>query len=115
MQEAMARPEVQKQMSEMQSYMANPALQQRMATLRDDPEFAEVFAEIQAGAWQRAPLQCMCGWGSACVELGTPAPALYSGTMYRHHPPAPALYSGPVHSHHPPSLNPQGPPGGVGR
>ncbi len=58
----MARPEVQQQVAEMQAYMASPVLQQRMATLRDDPEFAEVFAEIQAGDWR-----CVLSFGACAV------------------------------------------------
>jgi hypothetical protein len=32
--------------------MANPALQQRMAALREDPEFRPMFEEIQKGGMQ---------------------------------------------------------------
>jgi hypothetical protein len=49
MQEAMKNPAVQQQVSEMQSAMANPQLQQRLAELRDDPEFKDMFDEIQKG------------------------------------------------------------------
>ncbi|KAG2422652.1 hypothetical protein HXX76_015889 [Chlamydomonas incerta] len=52
MQEAMKRPEVQQQMAAMQAAMQNQALQQRMASLKDDPEFAEIFADIQKGGMQ---------------------------------------------------------------
>lgn len=38
MQEAMKSPQVQEQMAEMQSAMANPALQERLEGLKDDPE-----------------------------------------------------------------------------
>jgi soluble cytochrome b562 len=49
MQEAMKRPEVQQQMQEMQQAMANPELQKRVAALRDDPEFKDMFEDIQKG------------------------------------------------------------------
>ncbi|KAG2450834.1 hypothetical protein HYH02_004668 [Chlamydomonas schloesseri] len=49
MQEMMKRPEVQQQMAAMQAAMQNQALQQRMAALKDDPEFADIFADIQKG------------------------------------------------------------------
>ncbi|KAG2493477.1 hypothetical protein HYH03_008293 [Edaphochlamys debaryana] len=49
MQEMMQNPEVQKQMQEMQMAMQNEQLKQRMQQLKDDPEFAEIFAEIQKG------------------------------------------------------------------
>lgn len=49
MQEAMARPEVQQQMAEMQAYMQNQQVQQRMQALREDPEFKQMFQEIQSG------------------------------------------------------------------
>ncbi|KXZ50900.1 hypothetical protein GPECTOR_14g148 [Gonium pectorale] len=52
MQEMMKRPEIQKQMAEMQAMMQNQQLQQRMQTLRNDPEFAEIFADIQKGGMQ---------------------------------------------------------------
>ena len=47
MQEAMQKPEVQAQMAEMQSAMANPALQQKLQGMRDDPEFKDMFEDIQ--------------------------------------------------------------------
>lgn len=49
MQEAMSRPEMQQQMAEMQAYMQNQQVQQRMQALREDPEFKQMFAEIQSG------------------------------------------------------------------
>lgn len=49
MQDAMKNPEVQEQMAEAQAAMANPALQQRMAELKDDPEFKDMFKEIETG------------------------------------------------------------------
>ncbi|PNW70016.1 hypothetical protein CHLRE_17g702200v5 [Chlamydomonas reinhardtii] len=52
MQEMMKRPEVQQQMAAMQAAMQNQALQQRMASLKDDPEFADIFADIQKGGMQ---------------------------------------------------------------
>ncbi len=35
-----------------QAVMANPQLQQRMQALRDDPEFADFFKEVQSGGMQ---------------------------------------------------------------
>ncbi|EFJ49193.1 hypothetical protein VOLCADRAFT_120788 [Volvox carteri f. nagariensis] len=52
MQEMMKRPEVQKQMAEMQAAAQNQQLQQRMQVLKNDPEFAEVFADIQKNGMQ---------------------------------------------------------------
>ncbi|KAF6244135.1 hypothetical protein COO60DRAFT_1650840 [Scenedesmus sp. NREL 46B-D3] len=49
MQEMMSKPEMQQQMAEMQAYMQNQQLQQRMQELKDDPEFKEMFADIQKG------------------------------------------------------------------
>lgn len=51
MQEMMKNPEVQKaymqQMQQMQAYMQSQQLKQRMEVLKNDPEFADVFADIQ--------------------------------------------------------------------
>ncbi|GLC50215.1 hypothetical protein PLESTB_000355100 [Pleodorina starrii] len=52
MQEMMKRPEIQKQMAEMQAVAQNQQLQQRMQELKNDPEFAEIFADIQKGGMQ---------------------------------------------------------------
>ena len=49
MQEAMKNPEVQKEMQQAQQAMANPELQKRMAELKDDPEFKDMFKEIETG------------------------------------------------------------------
>ena len=49
MQAAMQRPEMQQQMAEMESMLRNEEMQKRMAELRQDPEFQEMFAEIQKG------------------------------------------------------------------
>ncbi|KAK9816856.1 hypothetical protein WJX72_006215 [[Myrmecia] bisecta] len=49
MEEAMKRPEVQQQMEMMQTMMQNQEMQQRIASLKDDPELAPMFAEIQKG------------------------------------------------------------------
>lgn len=49
MQEAMKNPEVQQQMQQAQQAMANPELQKRMAELKDDPQFEEMFKEIETG------------------------------------------------------------------
>ena len=49
MQEAMQRPEVQQQVAEAQAAMANPEIQARMAELKDDPEFKDMFKEIETG------------------------------------------------------------------
>lgn len=51
MQEAMKNPEIQKaymqQMQQMQSVMQSQQLKDRMESLKNDPEFAHVFADIQ--------------------------------------------------------------------
>ncbi|PNH09850.1 Ankyrin repeat domain-containing protein 2 [Tetrabaena socialis] len=52
MQEMMKKPEMQQQMAEMQAVMQNQQLQQRMQALKEDPEFAEYFKEIQKGGMQ---------------------------------------------------------------
>lgn len=49
MQEQMQRPEVQQQMSAMQAAMADPQLQQRLQQLQGDPEFKQMFEDIQRG------------------------------------------------------------------
>jgi hypothetical protein len=49
MEEAMQNPAVQRQMAEAQAAMNNPALQQRMMELKDDPEFRDMFKEIETG------------------------------------------------------------------
>lgn len=54
MQEAMKTPEVQQQMAEMQSAMANPALQARLETLKGDPE-------LQVCSHQNQALLLICG------------------------------------------------------
>ena len=46
MQEQMKKPEVQQQMAAMQSFMGNEQVQERLKGLKDDPEFAEMFADI---------------------------------------------------------------------
>lgn len=51
-QEAMQKPEVQQQMQQMQSVMGNPQLQAKLQSLRNDPEFAGFFQELQAGGMQ---------------------------------------------------------------
>lgn len=43
----MAKPEVQQQMSQMMSAYQNPAMQQKMQELKNDPELADMFADIQ--------------------------------------------------------------------
>lgn len=35
---------------EMAAFMQNQQLQQRLAALKDDPEFADMFAELKKGA-----------------------------------------------------------------
>lgn len=72
MQEAMSRPEVQQQMAEMQAYMQNQQVQQRMAALREDPEFKQMFEEIQTGGMgalmkymndpKASVCLCVCVW-----------------------------------------------------
>lgn len=52
MQDAMQRPEMQQQMAQMQSFMANPQLQQKLQTLRNDPDFADFFKDLQTGGMQ---------------------------------------------------------------
>lgn len=36
----------------LQAFMGNPQLQARMQSLKDDPEFADFFKEIQTGGMQ---------------------------------------------------------------
>ena len=72
MQEAMSRPEVQQQMAEMQAYMQNQQVQQRMAALREDPEFKQMFAEIQTGgmgALMKYMNDPKVSWSQHCSEL----------------------------------------------
>lgn len=57
MQEAMQNPETQKaymaQMQQMQSMMQSQQLRERMDVLKNDPEFAAVFEDIQKnGGWR---------------------------------------------------------------
>ncbi|GAX85579.1 hypothetical protein CEUSTIGMA_g12994.t1 [Chlamydomonas eustigma] len=47
MQEALKNPDAQQQMVQMQSFLQNQKLQERMKTLKDDPEFADIFKDIQ--------------------------------------------------------------------
>lgn len=47
MQEAMKRPEMQQQMQQMMAMAQNQQMQQRMAALKEDPEMAPIFEEIQ--------------------------------------------------------------------
>jgi hypothetical protein len=47
MQQAMKRPEMQQQMQQMAAVMQNKSLQEKMKTLKDDPEFSDRFAAAQ--------------------------------------------------------------------
>ncbi len=49
MQAMMARPEMKQQLAEMQQFMQNQQMQQRMQELRSDPEFKQMFEDIQKG------------------------------------------------------------------
>jgi hypothetical protein len=79
MQEAMQRPEVQKQMQEMQQAMANPELQKRVAALQEDPEFQDMFADIQKN-----------GMGALMKYMNDPALARRIGAKVGDVPDAPA-------------------------
>ena len=46
MAQAMQNPEVQKEMQAMSEFLSNPALKQKLAGLKDDPEFADFFAAL---------------------------------------------------------------------
>ena len=43
----MQKPEVQQQMQQMQAAMQNQELQDKLASLREDPEFKDMFEDIQ--------------------------------------------------------------------
>lgn len=46
-QEAMKSPEVQQEMQAMSAFLSNPALKEKLAGMKDDPEFADFFAALQ--------------------------------------------------------------------
>ena len=43
----LANPAVQKQMAEMNGFMANPAVQQALLSMKDDPELADFFEAVK--------------------------------------------------------------------
>ena len=47
--ERMQNPEVQQEMAAMNAMMSDPAVMQRIASLREDPDLAPMFEEIKTG------------------------------------------------------------------
>lgn len=71
MQEAMKRPEVQQQMQQMMAMSQNTQLQERMKALKDDPEMAPIFEEIQKVGpcwWGRCRLLCCHSSAPHCTS-----------------------------------------------
>uniref|UniRef100_A0A383W1I4 STI1/HOP DP domain-containing protein n=1 Tax=Tetradesmus obliquus TaxID=3088 RepID=A0A383W1I4_TETOB len=99
MQEMMQRPEMQQQMAEMQAYMQNQQLQQRMQELRSDPEFKEMFEDIQKGGmgalmkYMNDP-RVLAKLGSKLGDVPVPAPGAAAASAAAAAPPSAAAAAG---------------------